>query len=158
VVASSALAGQAVTRFGLRRTLITALTIGAAGAVALGLTMSPGGSYMSLLPGLVAVSVGDGAVFTTMFIAASTGVSDQDQGVASGFVSTSSGIGATLGLALLVLVANSRAQDLLDEGRRLATAEGIRTAVFVVAGGMAMLLMALRLRPPPGEREGRAHT
>jgi MFS family permease len=147
VVASSALAGQVVTRFGLRRTLVTALTIGAAGAVALGLAMSPGGSYTSLMPGLVAVSVGDGAVFTTMFIAASTGVNDQDQGVASGIVSTSSGIGATLGLAVLVLVANSRAQTLLGEGARLGTADGIRTAVFVVAGGIAvMLLMALRLR------------
>jgi MFS family permease len=150
VVASSAVAGQAVTRFGLRRTLVTALTIGAAGAVALGLAMSPSASYPSLIPGLVAVSVGDGVVFTTMFIAASTGVNDHDQGVASGLVSTSSGIGATLGLALLVLVANSRAQALLGEGPRLATAEGFRTAVFVLAGGIAlMLLIALRLRTPP---------
>jgi MFS family permease len=147
VVASSALAGQVVTRFGLRRTLVTALTIGAAGAIALGLAMSPSGSYTSLMPGLVAVSVGDGVVFTTMFIAASTGVDDQDQGVASGIVSTSSGIGATLGLAVLVLVANSRGQALLREGSRLGSAEGIRTAVFVVAGGIAVtLVMALRLR------------
>jgi MFS family permease len=153
VVASSALAGHAVTRFGLRRTLITALAIGAAGAMVLGLAMSPSRSYASLVPGLVAVSIGDGVVFTTMFIAASTGVSDHDQGVASGFVSTSSGIGATLGLALLVLVANSRAQALVGEGPRLASAEGIRTAVFVVAGGIAvMLLMALRLRPHAGAR------
>jgi MFS family permease len=153
VVASSALAGQVVTRFGLRRTLVTALAIGAAGAVALGLAMSPSGSYMSLVPGLVAVSVGDGAVFTTMFIAASTGVSDHDQGVASGLVSTSSGIGATLGLAVLVLVANARAQAVLGEEPQLATAEGIRTAVFVVVGGLAvMLVMALRLRPPAGAR------
>src|SRR5262247_1660908 len=153
VVASSALAGQVVTRFGLRRTLIAALTMGAVGAVALGLAMSPSGSYTSLMPGLVAVSVGDGAVFTTMFIAAATGVSDRDQGVASGFVSTSSGIGATLGLAVLVLVANARAQALLGEDPRLATAEGIRTAVFVVVVGMAvMLVMALRLRPPARSR------
>ena len=147
VVASSALAGQAVTRFGLRRTLVVALTFGAAGALALGLAISPSGSYTSLIPGLMAVSLGDGAVFTAMFIAASTGVSDNDQGVASSMVSTSSGIGATLGLALLVLVANSRAQALLGEGPRLASAEGIRTAVFVVAGGIAVtLLLALRLR------------
>jgi MFS family permease len=149
VVASSALAGQAVTRFGLRRTLVVALTFGAAGALALGLAISPSGSYTSLIPGLMAVSLGDGAVFTAMFIAASTGVSDNDQGVASSMVSTSSGIGATLGLALLVLVANSRAQALLGEGPRLASAEGIRTAVFVVAGGIAVIfLMALRLRSP----------
>jgi MFS family permease len=149
VVASSALAGQAVTRFGLRRTLVVALTIGAAGALGLGLAISPSGSYTSLIPGLMAVSLGDGAVFTAMFIAASTGVSDDDQGVASSMVSTSSGIGATLGLALLVLVANSRGPALLGDGPRLASAEGIRTAVFVVAGGIAVIfLLALRLRSP----------
>jgi MFS family permease len=150
VVASSALAGQAVARFGLRRTLVTALAIGAAGALALGLALAPDGSYPSLVPGLVAVSVGDGVVFTTMFIAASTGVSDDEQGVASSMVSTSSGIGATVGLAVLVLAANSRAHAVLGAGLRVATAEGIRRAVFVVAGGIVvMLLMALRLRSAP---------
>jgi MFS family permease len=153
VVASSALAGQVVTRCGLRRTLVAALTMGAVGAVALGLALAPSGSYTSLMPGLVAVSVGDGAVFTTRFIAAATGVSDRDQGVASGVVSTSAGIGATLGLAVLVLVANARAQARLGEEPRLATAAGIRTAVFVVVGGMAvMLVMALRLRPSASSR------
>ena len=147
VAASSALAGQVVTRLGLRKTLVTALSIGAVGAVTLALAITPSGSYTSLIPGLVAVSVGDGLVFTTLFIAASTGVSDNDQGVASSLVSTSSGIGATLGLAVLVLVANSRARALLGEGARLATSAGIRTAVFVVAGGIAVtLLLALRLR------------
>jgi MFS family permease len=149
VVVSSTLAGRAVTRLGLRRTLVGALTIGAAGAVALGLTISRTGSYWSLIPGLVAVSVGDGVVFTTMFIAASTGVSDRDQGVASSMVSTSSGMGATLGLAVLVLVSTSRSQVVRDTGQRLASADGIRAAIFVVAAGIAVtLLMALRVRPP----------
>lgn len=80
VVAGSTIAGQAVTRFGLRRTLLVALAVGAAGAVALGLGLSADGSYVVLVPGLVLVSAGDGAVFTMMFIAASTGVSDRKQG------------------------------------------------------------------------------
>ena len=46
------------------------------------------------IPGLVAVSIGDGVVFTTMFIAAATGVTDREQGIASGIVSTGAGIGA----------------------------------------------------------------
>ncbi|TDU88001.1 MFS transporter [Kribbella voronezhensis] len=147
VVAGSTLAGQAVTRFGLKRTLIAALAIGAAGAVTLGLAMSADGSFAALVPGLVAVSVGDGVVFTMMFIAAATGVADRDQGVASGMVSTSSGIGAVVGLAALVLVANARTDDLSGEDLRIATAEGIRTAVFVIAAGIALtLLVALNLR------------
>ena len=141
VVAGSAIAGQVVTRFGLRFTLVTALTIGAGGAVALALAMSPDASYASLIPGLVAVSIGDGVVFTTMFIAAATGVANREQGIASGIVSTGSGIGAAVGLAILVLVANFGNKGLLGEALRLATAEGISTAVFALAGGIVMTLV-----------------
>jgi MFS family permease len=151
VVAGSALAGRAVTRFGIRRTLVAALTTGAVGAVALGLAVLPDGSYTVLIPGLIAFSIGDGVVFTTMFIAASTGVTDREQGVASGIVSTSSGIGAVVGLAVLVLVANSASEGLFDEGLRIATAQGISRAVFAIAGGIVLtLLVALNLRTDPG--------
>ncbi|UXN58322.1 MFS transporter [Phyllobacterium zundukense] len=147
VVAGSTFAGKVVTRLGLRRTLIVALAIGAAGAATLGLAMSPDGSYASLMPGLVAVSIGDGVVFTAMFIAAATGVADREHGVASGVVSTGSGIGAVVGLAILVLLANSGTEGLVGEGLRVATAEGIRTAVFAIAGGIAVtLLLALNLQ------------
>jgi MFS family permease len=74
VVVGSAVAGPLATRFGLRRTLIAALTIGALGALALGAAMSSDGSYAALLPGLIALSIGDGVVFTAMFIVAGTGV------------------------------------------------------------------------------------
>jgi MFS family permease len=152
VVAGSALAGQVVTRFGLRRSLVAALAIGASGALALGLAMSADGSYAALMPGLVAVSTGDGVVFTVMFIAAATGVADREQGVASGIVSTSAGIGAVVGLAALVLVANAGTEGLISEELRIATAEGIQTAVYVIAGGIvATLLIALNLRIPPAD-------
>jgi MFS family permease len=126
VVAGSALAGPLVTRLGLRRTLVAALATGAFGAIALGLAMSPDASYAWLVPGLVAVSIGDGIVFTAMFIAAATGVTDREQGIASGIVSTGSGVGAVVGLAILVLVANSGTEDLVGEGLRTASAAGLR--------------------------------
>jgi MFS family permease len=147
VVAGSALAGRLVTRLGLRLTLAGALAVGAVGAAVLGLAMSPDGSYAMLVPGLVAVSIGDGVVFTAMFIAAATGVSDRDQGVASGVVSTASGVGATVGLAVLVLVANSGTDGLVGEAWRVAAAEGIRMAVFCVAVGIVVtFLVALGFR------------
>ena len=97
--------------------------------------MSPDGSYAALIPGLVLLSIGDGVVFTTMFIAAGTGVADREQGVASGIASTSTSIGAAVGLALLVLVANSGTDGLAGEALRIATADGLSTAVLVVAAG-----------------------
>ncbi|MFC5264680.1 MFS transporter [Kribbella qitaiheensis] len=137
VVAGSSLAGKVVTRLGLKRTLIVALAIGAAGAVGLGLAMTPDNRYAALVPGLIAVSIGDGIVFTAMFIAASTGVSANHQGVASSIASTGSGIGAVIGLAILVLIANSG----------IDAAAGIRTAVLVISGGILLtVLIAWQLR------------
>ena len=153
VVAGSALAGRIATRFGLRRTLVAALAIGALGALALGLAMSPNGSYAALVPGLILLSIGDGVVFTTMFIAAGTGVADREQGVASGIASTSTSIGASVGLALLVLVATSGTDGLTGEALRIATADGLSTAVLVVAAGIAAIaLVALNLRPGAATR------
>jgi MFS family permease len=147
VVTGSLLAGQVVTRVGLRRALLGALTVGAAGATLLGWSLTTEGTYTWLVPGLIAVSLGDGMVFTTMFIAASTGVTDRQQGVASGIVSTASGIGAAVGLAVLVLVANSGTRGLAGEELRIATAGGIRAAVFAIAGGIVVtLLVTLALR------------
>jgi EmrB/QacA subfamily drug resistance transporter len=150
VVAGSTLAGQVATRWGLRPTLVAALTVGAFGAAALGLAMSPNGSYVALIPGLIFISVGDGVVFTTTFIAAGTGVDDGEQGVASGIASSSSSIGAAVGLALLVLVVASETEGLAGEDLRVATADGLSTAVLVIAAGIAATsVVALNLRPAP---------
>jgi hypothetical protein len=73
-----------------------------------------------------------------MFIAAGTGVPERDQGIASGIVSTGTGLGAVVGLALLVLVANAGAD----------TADGLSDAVLVIAAGIAATaLVAVRLAP-----------
>lgn len=152
VVAGSTTAGQFVTRFGLRRTLAAALAVGALGALALGLAISPNGTYVELVPGLVALSIGDGVVFTTMFIAAATGVPDRQQGIASGIASTGSGAGAAVGLAILVLVATAGLDGLSGEQLRVATADGISTALFVVAGGIVLtFLVAVGRCPTPTE-------
>jgi MFS family permease len=154
VVAGSTLAGQIATRCGLRATLVAALAVGALGAVALGLAMSPDASYAALIPGLVLISIGDGVVFTTMFIAAGTGVDDREQGVASGIASASTSVGGAVGLALLVLVATTGTDGLAGEALRRATADGLRTAVLVIAAAIGLTaLVTLNLRPAgrPGE-------
>jgi EmrB/QacA subfamily drug resistance transporter len=156
VLAGSALAGRLVTRCGLRASLVAALATGAVGALALGLAISPDGSYAALVPGLILLSIADGLVFTTMFIAAGTGVADGEQGVASAIVTTSTAVGAAVGLAVLVLVANSGTDGLVGEALRSATADGLHSAVLVVAGGIAaMALVALNLRPHPSVTRAR---
>lgn len=147
VVAGSLLAGRIVSRLGIRPTLLGALAVGTVGALLLAVALTPGGSYAWLLPGLVTVSLADGIVFTTMFIAASTGVPDRQQGVASSVVTTGSGVGAAFGLAMLVLLANAGTDGLAGEQLRIASAGGMRMAVLTIAGGMvATFLITLASR------------
>jgi MFS family permease len=141
VVASSGLAGRVVTRFGVRSTMISALMIGGLGALALGFTLTSEASFLRLVPGLIAISIGDGAMFTAVFITAATDVADREQGVASGIVSTGQGVGAAVGLAVLVLVANAAAQDLVGEELRMATAQGIAHSAYAIAGGIMLTLL-----------------
>jgi MFS family permease len=151
VVGSSTLAGRSVTLIGLRATMILALAIGAAGALAIALTLKPDTSFINLVPGLIAVSVGDGTMFTAMFIAAATGIPDRQQGVASGIVSTGSGVGAALGLAVLVLIANAVTEGLGGEELRIATARGISHACCAICAGIVFtLLVVLTFRAPKG--------
>ena len=148
VAAGSTLGGRMATRYGLIPTMVGALVVGAFGAIALGRAMSLDGSYAVLIPGLIALSIGDGIVFTTMFIAAGTGVPDREQGIASGIASTASGIGAAIGLAVLVLVANAGIRGLTGEDLRAATAQGLSAAVLAVATGIAvMAIVAWNMAP-----------
>ena len=107
--------------------------------------------HAALVPGLILISIGDGIAFTAMFIAASTGVDDSEQGVASGIASTSTSIGAAVGLALLVLVASAGTEGLAGEALQTAAADGLSTAVLVIAVVIgATALVALNLRPASG--------
>jgi hypothetical protein len=86
---------------------------------------------------------------------APTGVPDRQQGVASGIVSTASGIGAVVGLAVLVIIANLGTEDLRDEPLRVATAAGIaRVAYTVACGVMLMLIIMIGFRARSGGQAG----
>jgi MFS family permease len=155
VVLSSAPARRVVTRFGLHATMKMALMMGVVGALAVGAAVSPEASFPALAPGFIVVTPGDGFIFTAMFIAAATGVPDHQQGVASGIVSTASGIGAVLGLALLVLVANLGTEGLTGEPLRIAVSEGIARVAYVIASGVALMLsIVIGFRVRSGKHTG----
>lgn len=61
----------------------------------------------------------------------------------------SSGVGAALGLAVLVLIETAGTDGLSGERLRNATADGISASPFWVAGGIAVtLVIALVMRSP----------
>ncbi|WP_326575297.1 MFS transporter [Streptomyces sp. NBC_00481] len=147
IAAGSQTAGRLATRHGTRPVLVAALAAGGVGAAILGATMATDASYIALIPGLVVLGIGQGAGYTLMFGAATAGAAARDQGIASGIASTSQQVGGAVGLALLVAVANAGLDGISGQALRTATNDGLRTAVFIAAAGIAITaLAALGLR------------
>ncbi|MEV0844567.1 MFS transporter [Streptomyces sp. NPDC049954] len=142
-------AGRLATKYGLRAIMIASLLVGFVGTVVVGLTLATDASYVALIPGMVVMGLGQGAGYTLMFGAATIGVDPSEQGIASGWASTTQQIGGAVGLAILVAVANSGLDGVRGEALRSATTDGLRTAVFIAAAGIAVTaLVALGLRKP----------
>ncbi|MFB7943774.1 MFS transporter [Kitasatospora phosalacinea] len=137
--AGSVLGGRLTTRYGTRTTLLGALLLGGLGVAATAAAVSPTGGYPALLPGLVAFGLGQGVVFTVMFAASSTGIAPQDQGVAAGIVSTGQQVGGAVGLAVLVALARTA-----PGADTAAVTAGLRTALFAVVAGVALMLLVAR--------------
>ncbi|MFF4415615.1 MFS transporter [Streptosporangium sp. NPDC001559] len=147
ITAGNFLSERLIHRFGTRNTLVVGIVFNAVGAVLLAPGMHVGGSFLTVLAGVVVIGLGMGVTYEAMWIAAGTGVSADEQGLASGVASTALQVGTAVGLAVLVAVAN---RDI--EGQALATAssEGMRTAVHVL--GAVMLTAVLAAFRLPGSR------
>lgn len=161
IIVSAGIASQLVTRVGFKPVLVAGLGFIAAGLLWFG-QVSAGGSYVGdiLGPSLLA-AVGLGFAFVPVTIAAVSGVSDREAGLASGLINTSQQIGGALGLAILATVANSRTHDVMasagGRGSELprALTEGFQSA-FMTGAGLALLGIVLALVLIRG-RDSRAH-
>lgn len=138
-----------LNRWGNRITLIIGMTGVSASMVALPLGMSVTGTYWAVLPGVLLWGLFAGIAFPPMFVAVSTGVDAAEQGVASALASTSQYIGAAVGLAALVAVANIGLPKRPDVGPMTDTVgaglqrAGLTSAGVTIAGA---LLVAFILR------------
>ncbi|GAA0437753.1 MFS transporter [Streptomyces luteireticuli] len=147
VVAVGTQAGErAVALLGVRTMLVGGLAVGAVGVLTLALSFDDHGSYLRLVPGIVLMSLGQGAAWTGMWITASAGVEPGDQGVASGMASTTMQVGGAVGLAALIAVGDVGNHGLSPD----ELLDGVRAAVYVIAAGIgagAVAVLALRGRP-----------
>ncbi|MEV5440469.1 MFS transporter [Streptomyces sp. NPDC052682] len=149
----SALTGMAGTkasekllaRAGIRTTLTAGLLLGAAGMAILALSLSPTGHYAALLPGIIALSLGQGLAWTAMFAAAGTGVDAAHQGIASAMASTTQQIGSAVGLAVLIAVASHATHATHGPG----LVPGLRLAGYAAAA-LTLLGVAIALTLRPG--------
>ena len=147
IVAGTQAGERMAGRLSMQTTLVGGMILGAFGTALLVLGAPPQAPYLAIVPGLVLSGIGQGIVWTGMWIAAATGVRHGEQGVASGMAATTLSIGNAVGLAILIAVANAHTIGLGNTAHREAVASGIRVAFGLAAGGILVGLLAVFALP-----------
>jgi EmrB/QacA subfamily drug resistance transporter len=139
IMISAGLASSFAPRIGARTVAVAGMAVACVGQLLL--TRLPvHGSYLTdFLPSLLLTSLGLGAVFVPLTLVATTGLKDEDQGLASGLFNTSQQVGGALGLAILSTIAASRTAHL--GGKDSAALVGGFHYAF--AGSVAFMLVGL---------------
>ena len=136
IVLAAAPAQQLVTRFGPRVPFAAGLLLVSGGLFWFS-QVSPDGSFLAdvLGPSFLA-GIGAAIAFIAGTIAATTGASEDDAGLASGLLNTSQQVGGAIGTAAIAAIATAQANDALGLGAVLPAAltEGYQTGYLVVAG------------------------
>ena len=142
IMLSAGLASQFGPKVGVRIVSAIGMVVAATGLLLLTRIPVHGSYVSSVLPSLLLTSLGMGAVFVSLTLVATTGLEDEDQGLASGLFNTSQQVGGALGLAILSTIAASRthgdAPAQLVRGFHWAFAG---SAFFVLAGLVALVTM-----------------
>jgi EmrB/QacA subfamily drug resistance transporter len=159
VAVSSGVSSQLLTRVGTRPVIVTGALIGAAGIYELS-RIPVDGSYLSdLLPGLLIVALGLGAVFVGVTTAANAGVPPEKAGLAAALLNSSQQLGGALGLAIFSALATSRTNDLLASHAPVAEALTAGFQRALLASSIFLLaaaVVALRITNTRGEEPEQA--
>jgi EmrB/QacA subfamily drug resistance transporter len=110
---SSVTSTRLVPRIGSRPLIVAGSLIGALGVFWLSRITAHGGYVADVLPGLVVMALGLGAVFVGVQNAANAGVPAEHAGLAAALITASSTLGGALGLAIFSAIATSRTHHLL---------------------------------------------
>jgi EmrB/QacA subfamily drug resistance transporter len=110
---ASGISSQLFTRLGTRPVIVAGALLSAGGIYLLSRIPIHGSYIPDILPGLVLMAVGFGAVFVGVTTAANAGVPADKAGLAAGLLSTSQQLGMALGLAVLSAIATARTNHLL---------------------------------------------
>lgn len=152
LVGSSKALPAILDRWGLRAALFVG-TLGLGGSMAgLAPTLSPDGTYWLMLPSTLLWGLSAGVVYSAIFLAAGSGVTSTEHGVASATVSTTQQIGGAVGLAVLVAVASAGSATHSTQVTELAG--GLRTSMWLGAAVVvAGAFLAFSLRRPTRHSE-----
>jgi EmrB/QacA subfamily drug resistance transporter len=127
------LSDRLVMRLGVQPPLIAGLALMTVGLLLLARTPVEGSFLVDVLPATLAVGLGAGIGFNPILLAAMSGVSPTEAGLASGVVNTAFMMGGALGLAVLASLAAWRTDELEAAGEgTLAALNGGYHAAFLV--------------------------
>jgi EmrB/QacA subfamily drug resistance transporter len=152
---SAGISSQLLSRLGTRPVIVVGSLIAAGGVYYLS-RIPVHGSYVSdLLPGMMIMSLGLGAVFVGVTTAANAGVPGEQAGLAAALLNASQQVGGALGLAIFSAIATSRTSHLLAGHASAADAltSGFHRALL--AGSIflaASAVIALRISNTRGEQ------
>ena len=148
IMVSAGLASALAPRIGVRPVAAAGMLFTIAGLLLL--TQIPvDGTYLAnVLPAMILTSLGMGAVFMPITLVATTGLDNDDQGLASGLFNTSQQIGGALGLAVLSTIAAGRTAAAGGAGNPAALVHGFHYAfaggAVIVAAALVVMLVRLR--------------
>ena len=146
-VFSLGLSAAIVMRFGNRGPLAIGMSLVGIGLVLFGLAPVDGDFWTNILPGMICLGLGAGMAFNPLLLAATSDVSEDESGLASGVLNTAFMMGGAVGLAALASIAASRSATLGAQGVEQAAAlnGGYQIAFLVgavcsfIAAGIALL-------------------
>jgi EmrB/QacA subfamily drug resistance transporter len=143
-VIAVAVATPLMPRIGTKPVIVTGALIASGGIYVLSRVPVDGAFLADLLPGISAVAIGLGCVFTGVTTAATDGVASDKAGVASGLLNASMQFGGAFGLAVLSAVATQRTNSILASGGAspLALTAGFQRA-FLVGTGFVLAAAAI---------------
>jgi MFS family permease len=113
VIISAGTSSQLLSRIGTRPLIVGGSLMAAGGVYWLSRIPVDGSFLADLLPGMMVMSFGVGAVFVAVTTAANAGVPADRAGLAAALLNASQQVGGALGLAIFSAIATSRTQDLV---------------------------------------------
>jgi EmrB/QacA subfamily drug resistance transporter len=154
IAVAAGISAKLFARTGTRPVTVAGSLIAAAGIYYLSRIPVHGSYPASLLPGLVIMAVGLGAVLVAVTTAANAGVAPDQAGLAAGLLATSQQLGTALGLAIFSAIATERTSALLAAHAPPAAAltGGFQHALLACAIFLlAAAIIALRATNTRGE-------
>jgi EmrB/QacA subfamily drug resistance transporter len=156
VAIAAGIATQLLAKTGTRPVIVAGALLGAGGIFWISKIPVDGTYLNNLLPPLVVMSLGLGAVFVGVLTAAQAGVPQDKAGLAAAMINASTFLGGALGVAIFSAIATSRTHELLADHATQAEAltSGFQRALLAAAIFLAAAaVIALRSPNTRGEPE-----